>query len=580
MDTDEPAGVAIGPAPRGGWLTALGARRPGLTGIAWALALAYVLVVFAIGETVGGATADEAGYLVGHRDIMAFAGQALTQWATPDFNDIHYDLEYYGLLPSMPAVLLTDLAGLVVPLSPAGEEAVYRFGLHASALAWMLASVLLVCRLIRTLGGSQSLAHFAAGLLLLYPVWLGHGLFNFKDLPFAFAYTLGLHAAVTAWGADGARFTRALRWLVVATVIAGAVKVVSLPLMALFWAAAYASALKHGLGGAARRAVFIAGLVAGGLVYLATPAAWREPVRYLAETLVYLSRHAWPGCTLTAGTCMAPSAEGWSAAHYLALWAAVRLPVLVLLAAGPAIVWAAWKGDARIRIVLAALVVPIVLILVRNSSVYSGLRHVLFLMPVLTVLVALALERLLRARHSLRGGITALATVTGVGFVVDTVASAPYAYVWFNPPARIAGAAGQFDHDYWGYSLAEAARTTAARAPDSLHSRWPHLVAPFTSRPVARANPDEGAPRPAGARVVDIWGGRYGWPEGCRVRATVTRHPPWTREPMVLSYVAQCDQDTRLLAPHAAEDAAQDIAGDRAHQFAAGGLHGGLADTV
>lgn len=546
MEPDEPAGRSItaGSASRGGWLAVIGMRRPQLTltGIAWSLALAYVLTVFVIGETVGGATADEAGYLVGHRDILAFASRALTQWATPDFNDIHYDLEYYGLLPSMPAVLLTDLAGLLVPLSPAGEEALYRFGLHASALAWMLASVVLVYRLILTLGGTRSLAHFSAGLLLLYPVWLGHGLFNFKDVPFAFAYTLGLYAAVTAWSADTAGFARALRWLVIATVLAGAIKVVSLPLMALFWAVAYASALKHGLGGEARRAVFIAGLAAGFLVYLSTPAAWREPVRYLAETLIYLSRHAWPGCTLTAGTCMAPSAEGWSAAHYLAIWAAVRLPVLVLLLALPAIVWAAWKGDARIRIVLAALILPLALILVRNSSVYSGLRHVLFLMPVLTVLIAVALQRLLHTRHSLRGIITALSTVTGVGFIVDTVASAPYAYVWFNPPARIAGAVGQFEHDYWGYSLAEAARSPAAQAPDRVYSRWPNLVTPFTPLPVARANPEDGILRPTGAHVVDIWGGRYGWPQGCRVRASVTRHPPWTLEPMILSYVAKCDE--------------------------------------
>jgi hypothetical protein len=109
--------------------------------------------------------------------------------------------------------------------------------------------------------------------------------------------------------------------------------------------------------------------------------------------------------------------------------------------------------------VAALALLPVAWAVWHRTPLYNGYRHVLFVVPFLAVLAALAAAAFLRAggaRPVRAAG--ALALVASLGLAAaDSVALHPYQYVFFN--RVIAGglprAAERYDTDYWNASYAE-----------------------------------------------------------------------------------------------------------------------------
>jgi len=157
-------------------------------------------------------------------------------------------------------------------------------------------------------------------------------------------------------------------------------------------------------------------------------------------------------------------------ATYLPLQLAVRLPEVVLCGVATALVFGALAlrpralfGALSLRVgaVALAALFPIVYSVLARPVDYNGMRHFLFVVPPLTVLAALAYDRLLAAvpaalpRYALALAI-ALATLPPAR---SMFALHPDEYVYFNSlVGGPRGAQGRFELDYWGISLAEASR--------------------------------------------------------------------------------------------------------------------------
>ena len=121
------------------------------------------------------------------------------------------------------------------------------------------------------------------------------------------------------------------------------------------------------------------------LLYLATPPAWLQPVDFAITSLSYMSQHEWGGCTLTAGECIGrevANGQGYSVLKYLAIWYGVKLPLFVLIGLiGSIYLYCRSFRDTRSgqHLIAAALAWPILAIAARNSTLYDGVRHTLFL---------------------------------------------------------------------------------------------------------------------------------------------------------------------------------------------------------
>jgi hypothetical protein len=119
--------------------------------------------------------------------------------------------------------------------------------------------------------------------------------------------------------------------------------------------------------------------------------------------------------------------------------------------------------------VIIAAVFPFVYFAVFRPVAYNGMRHFLFVIPPVCVIAALAFQRLLQAPS--RVARLAFAAGLGLAFVAQArmlIDLHPDEYTYFNTlVGGPRGAAGRFELDYWGISLAEATEKLVEQLDDA-----------------------------------------------------------------------------------------------------------------
>jgi len=125
----------------------------------------------------------------------------------------------------------------------------------------------------------------------------------------------------------------------------------------------------------------------------------------------------------------------------------LRRPVLLLV------------RSRRILLVWIAAFVPVGFLMIQHATLYDGVRHTLFVIPMLALLAGWAFVRLLRSLSRARIAIAILAAVYIAVLVTDLARLHPLEYVAMNAFAGgTSGACGRFELDYWGAGATEALR--------------------------------------------------------------------------------------------------------------------------
>ena len=155
---------------------------------------------------------------------------------------------------------------------------------------------------------------------------------------------------------------------------------------------------------------------------------------------------------------------------YVPIYILIRLPLLMLLGAALAILYAllprlgAASAELRRRdVALVALTVmfPLACQVIWRGPAFTGMRHFLFVIPALAVLAGIGLDKALTALATLGRviGSGALAVVAGC-FLFDAVTLVrlhPYEYLYYNSlVGGLPGASRRYDLDYWFASMPEA----------------------------------------------------------------------------------------------------------------------------
>jgi hypothetical protein len=140
---------------------------------------------------------------------------------------------------------------------------------------------------------------------------------------------------------------------------------------------------------------------------------------------------------------------------------------------GPALALARARGPL---LVIAAATVPILFLMVQRPTLYDGVRHVMFVIPMLAVLAAGAFVQLLTRLRRFPAVVTAIAAVALLHLATTTVTLArlhPFEYAAMNSLAGgTAGAAGRFELDYWGAAGSEALRQLERRLDADTSGRF------------------------------------------------------------------------------------------------------------
>jgi hypothetical protein len=323
-------------------------------------------------------------------------------------------------------------------------------------------------------------AILAAILLAASPRYFAHSMNNPKDLPFAAASVVVLYCLSRLsprWPyltvSAGAAIAVALG-LALGTRPGGLLFFGYLPVLLLALVVGHRLSAAGGIRGIDRRihwnaaaqfsarvgVVLAAGLLVGTLFW---PWAQAEPFTRPFEALNRASGYDWDGPVMFNGKEQPASQLPWS---YLPTWVLIATPPVVLAGMVLSVVTRV-RGWGRSRLALwSAALLPIVLIIVRDSTVYDGMRHVLFVYPPMVVLAASGWTALLTSRSQwLRSAAVALLIPGMATLLAFHVRSHPNQVAYVNELAGgPRGAVGRYELDYWGNCILQAVEWTAGFA--------------------------------------------------------------------------------------------------------------------
>jgi hypothetical protein len=333
-------------------------------------------------------------------------------------------------------------------------------------------------KLARALGGPR-VAFWAALLLVLTPRYYGHMFNNPKDIPFAAAYVWSLYYLVRALPLLPRLPGGLVVKLGVAIGVAAGVRIGGLLLigyLALAMLAFAACELRRGPPGrllqvSGKMAVSFLGVA--GLAYLLMLAFWpwaqADPIRHPWMALDSMTRFSFDKLVLFDGRQIA--APELPRSYILRLFL-ITSPEIVLLLTAAALIYAPvalarrWdplrKGVAGVLLVAFAVVFPVAYVVGRHSVLYDGIRQLLFVIPPLTCLAALAgcaiTSRLAERSPRLGAALSGLVVIYLLVHLTVMVRLHPYHTAYYNGTVGgIAGAYGRYETDYWGNSYREAA---------------------------------------------------------------------------------------------------------------------------
>lgn len=363
-------------------------------------------------------------------------------------------------------------------------EAIHLFGSLIGVLGVAGAG-----RLARLLGGSRA-GFIAVCVLGTTSVYYGHMFNNPKDLPFAVGYVWGLYYLFRLIDA----FPRVDRRLgIVAAIAIGfalSVRIGGLLLLCYLVLAIVACIVRYAwirrdaeatYRYASRTILHSLAVTAGAWAVMLVwwPWAMFDPIRRPLAALTRMSefidhRRYMP----FAGEEVYNLDPPWD---YLLHYFAFKLPEYVVVA----FVITSFVGigtlvtgglrrlpfNRALQLSLLGLAIwfPPIYAVYKGSPLYDGLRHFLFLVPPICVVVALVLDGLIddaKKRWGARGGHVAAAFITVL--VADQATTLvryhPHQYVYFNRfIGGLEGAVGQYSTDYYAEAYREAARGLAKK---------------------------------------------------------------------------------------------------------------------
>ena len=208
-------------------------------------------------------------------------------------------------------------------------------------------------------------------------------------------------------------------------------------------------------------------LIAYPVMLLFWPWGQTDPVENPLRALAFFSHQSFPFSTLFAGRFVLAADLPWA---YLPTYVALALPelILVLLLYAPVLAGViVFSERFHIRrqqalalfIVGFGIVFPVAFAIAIKAVLFDGMRHFIFVLPLIAVVVALVADhectRLTRLPY--RRPIYALLILYGISHVSIMTMLHPDQYVYYNAfVGGVGGAERKFKLDYWANSYSEA----------------------------------------------------------------------------------------------------------------------------
>lgn len=426
----------------------------GLTGL-------VLLVMLAGGLTSGINADDEYQHDYSKKLVQYYAtlGRDTSTYYIPN-GDMHY---YGGFFD-----LVTGVVNESLGLEPA--DAAYNDIRHLFNAIFGFLTVLFVGLTARNIAGWR--AGIAALLLLaLSPRFLGHSFMNPKDIPFAAGFAIAFYYMLRLLRQLPQPTWKTLAGLALGIALALATRAGGLLLigylglfMGLHFLANYGwKGIVADYKTTGRYLLYGVGAIAAGylLAILTWPAALRDPLGLPFEALSAFSVLGIRIRVLFLGDNLMSDSTAW---YYALVWIFRTVPLYVHLGLLATLLFLRGMlktyGWLPVFMLFFATFFPLGYIIVKNSILYDGWRHLIFVYPSMVVLITLGwrfLEQKYAGRKQLAYALYGALALTALEPASFIVRNFQYPYVYFNPiGGGMKGAFGNFETDYWGISVEEA----------------------------------------------------------------------------------------------------------------------------
>ena len=363
--------------------------------------------------------------------------------------------------------LFDTLCAAVETFIPA-DRFVVRHGLNA-LFGWV--GLLYMGRLAGRLFGPWAAV---VGLMLgvVSPRYLGESMNNPKDLPFAAMSTAALYYIAALPTSYPYVTLRSAAPLVIALALALSIRVGALIYLGYFGLFVIGCAIARRTLSARQVAATAGRLAAVSVAVLvfgtvAWPWAQQSPLLRPLRALLGFAGYPYGAPMLFAGRVITADALPLS---YVPWWFLITTPPVVI--AGVALALTLGWTSARRPVALLAGVAafPMVMAVAMQTTLYDGVRHLLFAYPPLVVLAAGGWASLAAVvRHPVGRRVTLATLIAGlIGTATWEARAYPNEIVYFNGlVGGPRGAFGRYDMDYWGNCLLEAVAWSANLAHDN-----------------------------------------------------------------------------------------------------------------
>lgn len=388
---------------------------------------------------------------------------------------IQYGDRYYGIGFHLPALLLSNLLGYLLPINNSQAQIGFT---HIGVFLCFIGSSLLVRAILLRMTLDKNIAAIGMVMYLLWPYLWGHSLMNVKDMPFLFSWLICTYFALIYFFPSSANpvrnriyFPKILIPMAIATGWLLSIRISGV-LIFIEYGCFFISAsifnksneLKNIFHSHLReifQALFLFLSITAISLLALYPISWHNP-REVFNAINYMSHHPWDGTTLTAGRFIAP---GNQVGLYLFVWLIAKTPLLLLIgiAFSPWMLYKEisqnqsnqekWSRPLAQWVGIAATVVTIIVaLIIKRVGLYNEARQVLFLFPLIFILGISSL--FIISKRICYTGILITCTL----FIWDNLTLYPYNYSYVNEIARHRPAIQYFETDYFGISAGRSAR--------------------------------------------------------------------------------------------------------------------------
>ena len=204
-------------------------------------------------------------------------------------------------------------------------------------------------------------------------------------------------------------------------------------------------------------------------VYIFWPFLWSSPIDNFIISLKSFSNYGWGGSVLYLGNYVKASSLPW---HYIPVWILVSMPIMIIiffsLGLSSAIflffkkltnlsektkLWSN-TNEKRDFFMLFYFLIPLFTVIILDSTLYGGWRHLYFLYPCLIYFVIISYEKL---KIHFKKIFLVLFVASLIINVFNLIKLHPYQSVYFNSLVE-KKANNLFEIDYWGLGNVEAVK--------------------------------------------------------------------------------------------------------------------------